>query len=67
MIKSHLTHKNGQKGIELTIMGDEEVLFNEFRAIFNKVINDDKINQIANDALESLKQEEIIKNFKENK
>lgn len=67
MIKSHVTTKNGQKGIELTIMGDEEVLFNEFRAIYHKVIHNDKINQIATDALESLKQEELINNFKENK
>ena len=67
MIKSHLTTKNGSKGIELTIMGDEEVLVNEFRAIYHKVIHDDKINQIAIVALESLKQEEIINNYKENK
>lgn len=67
MIKSHLKTINGSKGVELTIMGDEEVIFNEFRALYHKIIHDDKINRIATDALESLKQDEIIKNFKENK
>ena len=67
MIKSHLTTKNGIKGVELTIMGDEEVLFNEFSAIFIKLSNNDKLNRIACDALNSLVQDAIIKNFKENK
>ena len=67
MIKSHLTTKNGIKGVELTIMGDEEVLFNEFSAIFIKLSNNDKLNRIACDALNSLVQDDIIKNFKENK
>lgn len=67
MVKSQMKIQDGHKGVELTIMGNDEVLFNEFRAIFNILATNVKLNRIATDALDSLAHDEIIKNYKENK
>ena len=67
MIKAEVETINGTKGIRLIIRGTEQDLYNEFRAIFSKVINDDGLFSIANDAMVSVKQDIIIQNYKEKK
>lgn len=67
MIKSEVEVRNGKKGVSLIITGDTEELFNEFRALYSKVVDDEGLYKIATDALNSVQRDIIIKNFKENK
>lgn len=67
MIKSEVETRNGKKGVSLIITGETEELYNEFRALFTKVINNDDLFSIANDAMVSVKQDIIIQNYKEKK
>ena len=67
MIKSEVETRNGKKGVSLIITGETEELFNEFRALYSKVITDDGLMRISENALESVKLDIIIKNFKEKK
>ena len=67
MIKTEVETRNGKKGVSLIITGETEELYNEFRALFSKVSEDDNLYKIAVKAMESVKLDQIIKNFKENK
>lgn len=67
MIKVEVETRNDTKGVSLVIRGNDEELYNEFRALFSKVINNDGLFSIANDAMVSVKQDIIIQNYKENK
>ena len=67
MIKAELDKRNGTKGTTITLMGSKEELFHEFRAIFSMIADNDELNRIATDALNSLEHDAIIKNFKGDK
>lgn len=67
MIKAEVETRNGKKGVDLIIRGNNEEIFNELRALYSKIISDDNLYKIANNALESVKLDMLIKNYKENK
>ena len=67
MIKVEVETRNDTKGVSLVIRGNEEELYNEFRALISKSILDDGLYKIASDAMETVKADLIIQNYKEKK
>lgn len=67
MIKAIVDTQNTKKGVSLVIMGTKQDLFNEMRALFVKIIDDDDLFTLATDVMESVKRDDIIKYFKEKK
>lgn len=58
---------DGKEGVFLIIEGDNVEIYNELRALFSKITSDDNLTKIAVNAVESLKMDMLIKNYKEKK
>lgn len=61
-----MRHETAKKGVDLIIRGTNEELYNELRALYIKITSDD-LMKISTNALETVKLDLIIKNYKENK
>ena len=67
MIRAEVETQNGKRGVNLIIRGTNEELFNELRALYFKIISDDDLMKIYINALDSVKLDILIQNYKENK
>lgn len=67
MIRAQVETRNDKKGVDLIIRGTTEELYNELRALYLKITSDDDLMKISTNALETVKLDILIKNYKENK